>query len=86
MILHRYTAEVIYGFGIIPKSSAYQYRILKGVCSVVPALYSTIDPNKKLSRALKGKERTSVMVQNFGGKDAWDSFETTLATQLADSR
>ena len=36
----------------------------------------------QLAGALKGKERTAVMVQRFGGREAWDSFEAKLALRM----
>ena len=36
---------------------------------------------KQLAGALKGKERTEVMVQRYGGK-AWDNFEAKLALRM----
>ena len=36
---------------------------------------------KQLAGALKGKERTEVMVQRYGG-EAWDNFEAKLALRM----
>ena len=37
---------------------------------------------EQLAGALKGKQRTAVMVQRFGGRDAWDSFEAKLTLRI----
>ena len=37
---------------------------------------------KKLAGALKGKEMTEVMVERFGGKEAWNSFEAKLNLRI----
>ena len=37
---------------------------------------------EQLAGALKGKQRTAVMVQRFGGREAWDSFEAKLTLRI----
>ena len=69
MQLHRSQGEVIYGSSLVPR----------------PDLFRDSAEYKELAKALKGKKRTAVMVERFGGKKAWDTFEVELARKLPSS-
>ena len=76
-IVSRYTGEVIYGSTTVPKGD-----------NLVPFSFTVPVPKKgskeyeQLAGALKGKQRTAVMVQRFGGREAWDSFEAKLTLRI----
>ena len=53
--------------------------------SLVPRPDQESAEYKELANALKGKKRTAVMVETFGGKKAWDTFEVELASKLPSS-
>ena len=76
-IVFRYTGEVIYGSSTVPSLSG---------SSFTPSVPKKISKEyEKLAGRLKGKERTAVMVERFGGGEAWDSFETKLALKIESS-
>ena len=70
----RYTGEVIYGSSTVPKHG--------GGVFTDSAKQKDSKEYKKLAGALKGKEMTAVMVQRFGGKEAWNSFEGKLNLRI----
>ena len=78
--------ELIYGSSTGPK---YHRRthVQTDTHQDVDSTFNGCDPKKaskeykQLAGALKGKERTEVMVQRYGGK-AWDNFEAKLALRM----
>ena len=82
----RYTGEVIYGSSTVPKrSSKWSVSSLDDTVDSVltdPAKQKDSKEYKKLAGALKGKEMTAVMVERFGGKEAWNSFVAKLNLRI----
>ena len=78
-IVSRYTGEVIYGSTTVPK---YGGGSTSGFSFTGSVPKKGSKEYNQLAGALKGKERTAVMVQRFGGKEAWDSFEEKLALRI----
>ena len=70
----RYTGEVIYG-------SSTAVAVAAAVLTDSAKLKDSKE-YKKLAGALKGKEMTAVMVQRFGGKEAWNSFVAKLNLRI----
>ena len=70
----RYTGEVIYGSSTVPRYA--------GGVFTDSSKQKDSKEYKKLAGALKGKEMTAVMVQRFGGKEAWNSFEAKLNLRI----
>ena len=70
----RYTGEVIYGSSTVPRYA--------GGVFTDSSKQKDSKEYKKLAGALKGKEMTAVMVQRFGGKEAWNSFVAKLNLRI----
>ena len=79
-IVPRYTGEVIFGSSTVPKYQGWGSPSSFEGSFIVPQKDSR--EYGQLARALKGKQRTVVMVQRFGGREAWDSFEANLALRI----
>ena len=75
----RYTGEVIYGSTAVPK---YGGGSTSGFSFTGSVPKKGSKEYNQLVGALKVKERTAVMVQRFGGKEAWDSFEEKLGLRI----
>ena len=71
----RYTGEVIYGSTTVPRYGG-------GSCFTASVPKKGSKEYNQLAGALKGKARTVVMVQRFGGREAWDSFDKKLALRM----